>query len=624
MTRRTRTLYLVIYFAAAGFSSREARGYDTLGIQWAIGNVPFRVNPNFPDTVKAGSPDEQLEIIRCAAEAWAAQTEARFRFEYEGTTPRAGFNDSDGVNVVAFVDADGGDALASTIISGFDGVAESFDVVFFGITDDIRTTWSGPGEPVRGELDIGGVAVHELGHGLGLGHTRIAGATMFAAATGRGLGLRTLHSDDLAGVEFLYGKDVRGPPRVEIGSLSPDLGPTLGGNEVVIEGHNFTYDSDTELMIGGSVIPGSSWAVESCSRMRILSMPPSPSGAVSLSVSNSDGSASREGAYRYADPPPHLTSVEPAEGPSSGGIQVTARGEHFTQGARLSIGGKSLLELEVADPNTITGILPGNDTEGPVDVVLTQGENESALAGGFSYNPYLLRVADAAGAPGEGSVPVELRVTSPADLSAISFAVVQDPAILSVRDLSAAGTAAEAAEFFSANIDRETGITTVEVVMDLDDPTPSFPRGDDVLLLRVFEDISPSAERDSRIGVRIEDGVGKPPIELIFTLAGGSERKRPLTEDGEIIVMAQAVFLRGDPNGDGRRDLTDAIFGLDFLFRGGPPGPCEDAHDVNDDGKADIADPIRLLQLLFQSGEGLPPPYPDAGPDPTPDELGCG
>lgn len=622
MSWQTRPLLVVLLLAAGPLP--EARGFEPLGIQWRLGNVPFRVNPNFPDTGTAGSTDEQLEIIRCAAEAWPAQSEALFRFEYEGTTPRSGFNDSDRVNVVSFVDADGGAALATTIISGFDGLADSFDIVFFAIADDRPTTWSGPGEPGPGELDIGGVAVHELGHGLGLGHTRTAGATMFAAATGRGLGLRTLHADDRAGVEFLYGKDVQGPPRVEIGSVSPELGPTMGDNEVVIEGDNFTYKSDTELRIDGILIPGSIWAVEGCSRIRISSFPPHAPGAVSVSISNTIGSASREGAYRYVGSAPRLTSVEPAEGPSAGGIQLTVRGEHFSQGAQLSIGGQSLLELDVAGPNTITGILPGNAAEGPVDVVLTQGEERSALTGGFSYNPYLLRVLDAAGAPGEASVPVELRVTSPADLSAISFGLVQDPALLSVREVSATGTAAEAAEFFAAHIDNETGITTVGVVMDLNDPTPSFPRGNDVLLLRVLEDISPSAEPGTRIEVRLEDGVGKPPIELIFTRAGESEKRRPLTEDGEVIVRSQAVFLRGDSNGDGRRDLTDAIFGLDFLFRGGPEGPCEDAHDANDDGKADIADPIRLLQLLFQSGDGLPPPYPDAGPDPTPDELGCG
>jgi hypothetical protein len=46
---------------------------------------------------------------------------------------------------------------------------------------------------------------------------------------------------------------------------------------------------------------------------------------------------------------------------------------------------------------------------------------------------------------------------------------------------------------------------------------------------------------------------------------------------------------------------------------------------LNDDGVVDVSDAIYLLRFLFIGGDHGPPPapFPHAGPDPTPDALGC-
>lgn len=83
-------------------------------------------------------------------------------------------------------------------------------------------------------------------------------------------------------------------------------------------------------------------------------------------------------------------------------------------------------------------------------------------------------------------------------------------------------------------------------------------------------------------------------------------------------------FLRGDTDRSGGLNLTDAIHLLNGLFRSGPPPTCPDAADANDDGTLDISDAVRLLGHLFLGAGPLPAPFPDAGPDPTPDDpLGC-
>jgi Dockerin type I domain len=94
--------------------------------------------------------------------------------------------------------------------------------------------------------------------------------------------------------------------------------------------------------------------------------------------------------------------------------------------------------------------------------------------------------------------------------------------------------------------------------------------------------------------------------------------------NGRVNIVPDATpFVRGDSNGDGIFDLSDAPFTLAYLFLAGERPGCLDAADANDDGAVDVADPITLLQHLFLGGNAPPSPFPAAGPDPTADPLGC-
>jgi hypothetical protein len=84
-----------------------------------------------------------------------------------------------------------------------------------------------------------------------------------------------------------------------------------------------------------------------------------------------------------------------------------------------------------------------------------------------------------------------------------------------------------------------------------------------------------------------------------------------------------AQFIRGDPNGDGVNDISDAISILGFLFLGTAPPSCVKSSDVNDDGNIDLSDAVYLLTNLFLGGPVPEPPFPDCGVDETVDDLGC-
>ncbi len=119
---------------------------------------------------------------------------------------------------------------------------------------------------------------------------------------------------------------------------------------------------------------------------------------------------------------------------------------------------------------------------------------------------------------------------------------------------------------------------------------------------------------DTRVGIAfVENRTGSTSLDR--------------NDDGipdECQAPAEPRFLRGDANADGRTDLSDAVFGLVYLFARGDPPPCTKAADADDNGRLNIGDATWLLGYLFGGGVAeIPPPFNDCGSDPTEDRLDC-
>ncbi len=84
-------------------------------------------------------------------------------------------------------------------------------------------------------------------------------------------------------------------------------------------------------------------------------------------------------------------------------------------------------------------------------------------------------------------------------------------------------------------------------------------------------------------------------------------------------------FLRGDCNGDGKVNISDATCTLNWLFAGAPKPGCEAALNTNGDDEVNITDPVTLLNFLFGGGVAPVEPFPGCGPGmlPADAELGC-
>lgn len=167
----------------------------------------------------------------------------------------------------------------------------------------------------------------------------------------------------------------------------PAAGPTIGGNEVIVEGTGFMEGA--EVRFGASVA-----AVLSITKGKSMTVmvPSGGAGAVDVRVTTKYGVGLLEKGYAYTDDQgagaTSILTLAPANGPLAGGTEVTlaATGLLGKSDTTLMFGGQ-LANVLTVDPvtHTLTAKTPKGAVAGAVDVVLTTSKGAKTLEGGFVY-----------------------------------------------------------------------------------------------------------------------------------------------------------------------------------------------------------------------------------------------
>lgn len=168
-----------------------------------------------------GGVSATVNAITSNKEAWNGAGAGTVIHAHAGSV--AGWRLGDGIPMLNFDDPEhacNGNCLAATFTGFFaergDGTVRIFDADI--ITND-RFAWTSQSEPdgCSSEFFIEGVQVHETGHGLGLGHTDVSGATMFPSVSSCNNGPATIEQDDEDGLNALYKSGGPGGPACGLG-----------------------------------------------------------------------------------------------------------------------------------------------------------------------------------------------------------------------------------------------------------------------------------------------------------------------------------------------------------------------------------------------------------------------
>ena len=259
--------------ARADAYSHFGTGVGTVRVHW---DPPlarwFLTNRSAPGV----SVNDLQGALQRAFQTWQDVPTASIEFSFAGITPVEPFED-DNLSVIGFQDHPEMERVLGATTFLFDettGVLVEADIFFNSAFE-----WSTAAGGESNRFDLESVAVHEIGHFLGLGHSAIgetellaeggrrvlgSGAVMFPIALGRGSTAdRVLQPDDIAGVSDLY------PAARFEESTGGVRGRVRKGGTPVLGAHVVAFNVRTRTLVGA-------FALGADGDFQILGLEPGP------------------------------------------------------------------------------------------------------------------------------------------------------------------------------------------------------------------------------------------------------------------------------------------------------------------------------------------------------------
>ncbi|MEZ4269910.1 MAG: matrixin family metalloprotease [Myxococcota bacterium] len=181
-------------------------------LSWFTRQIPFSIYESGTADIAGNA---EFTALRASFRVWenaqegSQTTDISFVEQPLSTRPQVGYNFLDpsaNENLLIFYDdvwphqGQGNNiiALTTTTHNALTGEIFDADIEYNSATFTFSVSDLNP------ITDLMNTTVHEIGHVLGLGHSLIGGATMFASAQPGDTSKRDLHDDDIQGVLFKY------------------------------------------------------------------------------------------------------------------------------------------------------------------------------------------------------------------------------------------------------------------------------------------------------------------------------------------------------------------------------------------------------------------------------------
>ena len=230
----------------------------TIGLRWSARPIRYFI----ADRGVPGVSSTQLaSAVARAFEAWE-RARASVESEFVGFTSAEPFDD-DGIVTIGFADRPDLDrVLGSTgfVVDIFTGEIVEADIFL-----NSAFPWSVAAEGADDRFDVEAIALHELGHLLGLGHSMVgeteqtagrrrviaAGAAMFPIAFSTGvIEGRTLRPDDVAGISDVY-------PDADVAARTGSInGRVVRAGDGVYGAHVVVFNTRTGALVAGFTLSG--------------------------------------------------------------------------------------------------------------------------------------------------------------------------------------------------------------------------------------------------------------------------------------------------------------------------------------------------------------------------------